>query len=52
MGFNRGKKMQKSIGDTIYVDETKIYTKQNQYKVTADRDNLEYIDTASDTVGI
>ena len=46
------KKMYQSIGDTIYVDETKIYTKNNQYKVTADKDNPEYINSASDMVGI
>ena len=44
--------MQKSIGNTRYVDETKIYAKKNQYKVTADKDNLAYIDSASDTLGM
>ena len=29
-----------------------MYAKNNQYKVTADEDNLAYIDSASDTVGI
>ena len=40
LDFNRGKKKHKSIGYTRYVDETKTYTKNNQYKVTTDNDNL------------
>ena len=44
--------MHKSIGDTRYVNETKMYATNNQYKVTEDNDNLAYIDSASDTVGI
>ena len=44
--------MHKSIGDTRYVDETKMYAKNNQYKVTVDKDNMVYIDSASDTVRI
>ena len=52
LDFNQGNKMHKSIEDTRYVNETKMYAKNNQYKVTADEDNLAYIDSASDTVGI
>ena len=52
LDFNRGKKIHKSIGDTRYVNETKMYVKNNQYKVTADKDNLAYIDSVSDTVVI
>ena len=44
--------MQKSIGNTRYVDETKMYAKKNQYNVTVYKVNLAYIDVASDTVGI
>ena len=44
--------MNKSIGVTRYVDDTKIYSKKNQYKVTAYKDILGYIGSASDTVGI
>ena len=44
--------MHKSIGYTRYVNETKMYAKNNQYKVTADKDNMAYIDSASDTVVI
>ena len=40
LDFNRDKKKHKSIGYTRYVDETKTYTKNNQYKVTTDNDNL------------
>ena len=29
-----------------------MYAKKNQYKVTVDKDNMMYIDSASDTVGI
>ena len=43
--------MHKYIGDTRYVDETKIYTNKDKYKVTADKFNLAYIDSSSDTVG-
>ena len=43
--------MHKSIGDTRYVDETKIYAKKDKYKVTSDKVNLTYIDSARDTVG-
>ena len=52
LDFNRGKKMHKSIGDTRYVNDTKMYAKNNQYKVTVYKDNLAYIDSASDTVVI
>ena len=44
--------MHKSIGDTRYVYETKIYTKNNQYKVTADKNTMAKNDNASDMVGI
>ena len=44
--------MYKSIGDTIYADETKIYAKDNQYRFTVDKDNMLYIYSASDTIGI
>ena len=44
--------MHKSIGDTRYVYDTKIYAKNNQYKVTADKNNMAYIYSASDMVGI
>ena len=52
MDFNQGKNMHKSIGDTRYVDETKMYAKNNQYKVTANKDNMAYIYSSSDAVGI
>ena len=39
-GFQQRQKKHKSIGYTRYVDETKTYTKKNQYKVTTDNDNL------------
>ena len=52
LDFNQGNKMHKSIEDTRYVNETKMYAKNNQYKVTADKDNLAYIDSASDMVVI
>ena len=48
----RQQNMHMSIVATNYVSETKMYAKNNQYKVTVDKDNLEYIDSASDTVGI
>ena len=41
-----------SIRDTRYVDETKLYTNKNQYKVTEFKDIIDYIDSASDAVGI
>ena len=44
--------MNKSIGNTRYVNETKIYAKKDQYKVTADNVKLEYIVIANNTVGI
>ena len=44
--------MHKSTGDNRYVDETKMSAKKNQCKVTANKDNMVYIDSASDTVGI
>ena len=44
--------MHKYIKDTRYVNKTKIYAKKNQYKVNTDKDNLEYINNTSDTVGI
>ena len=44
--------MHKSIGDTRYFDENKMYAKNNQYNVTSDKDNMSYIDSASDRVGI
>ena len=53
LGFQpRQQKMHKSIEDTSYVDDTEMYTKNNQYKVTSDKDNLAYIESASDTVVI
>ena len=52
LDFNQGNKMHKSIEDTRYVNETKMYAKNNQYKVTADKDKLAYINSASDTVVI
>ena len=52
LDFNRGKKIHKSIGNTRSINETKMYSKQNQYQLTSEKDNLEYIDVASDTVGI
>ena len=52
-GFQpRQQKMNKSLGDTRYFDENKMYAKNNQYNVTSDKDNMSYIDSASDRVGI
>ena len=48
----RQQKMHKSIENTRYVDQTKMYAKNNQHNVTADKDNLVYIDSAGDVVGI
>ena len=36
----------------MYANEIKMYAKNNQYKVTADKDNLVYIDSESDTLGL
>ena len=44
-GFQPRKNMHKSIGDTIYIDENKTYAKNNQYKITEDKDNISYIDS-------
>ena len=53
MDFNHGRKqINKSLGDTRYFNDTKIYTNNNQYRVTVYKDNLAYIDSASDAVGI
>ena len=51
-GFQPWKKMNMSIRDTRYVDETKLYTNKNQYKVTEFKDNIYYINSVSDAVGI
>ena len=45
-------KMHESIGDTSYVNETKRYTKRNQCKATADKDNIAFIDNSIDMLVI
>ena len=45
-------KVHKYIGDTRYDYETKMYVKNNQYKVTVDKDDLLFIESSIDTVGI